>query len=363
MTRTEIERLAARCFCVGFADDGPPSELLDLGLGGVVLFGRNLNAASIDEAAALTEGMRSRNNGPLVVCLDHEGGRVRRSETCGLSAVAAMRRVGELDDTDLARDVGRLFAMELRRIGVDLDFAPVVDVDTNPANPVIGDRSFGRDPQQVARLASAVIEGLQAEGVAACAKHFPGHGDTHQDSHHTLPRLPHDRERLDAVELVPFHAAAKAGVASIMSAHVVFEALDPTLPATMSKPAIDVLRKGIAYDGLVATDCLEMHAITDDFGVERAVVAAMNAGVDWLLVSHSPERQLAAHAAIVRAVTDGEISEARLEQAASRVAAVADQYARGVVQPDETEIRNLRDRVLSRLADAAQAPDPTEQLA
>ena len=328
-----------------------------------MLFGRNLNEASIDEAAALTERVRSANAGPLLVCLDHEGGRVRRSETCGLSAVAAMRRVGELDDSELARDVGRLFAMELRRIGVDLDFAPVVDVDTNPANPVIGDRSFGRDPQQVARLASAVIEGLQGGGVAACAKHFPGHGDTHQDSHHTLPRLPHDRERLDAVELLPFRAAADAGVASIMSAHVVFEALDPTLPATMSRPAIDVLRQDIGYAGLVATDCLEMHAITDDFGVERAVVAAMNAGVDWLLVSHTPERQLAAHAAIVKAVVDGEMGEQRVTEAASRVESVATRYARGVVAPDGDELDRLRDRVLSRLSDEAKAPDPTEQLA
>src|SRR5690606_11651226 len=177
-----------------------------------------------------------------------------------------------LGDEGVARQVGRVLARELRAVNVDLDFAPVLDVDTNPQNPVIGDRSFGSDPEQVARLGAALVEGMQSEGVAACAKHFPGHGDTPKASHPGAPRPPHGMERLEAVELFPCrHVVGK--VASIMTAHVVFESLDPARPATMSRAALDgILRDRFGYEGVVISDDLEMKAIADHFGLEEAVV-------------------------------------------------------------------------------------------
>lgn len=370
MDRNELERLAARCLCIGFGgpDDAPPRELLDLGLGGVVLFARNLQGKEAGEVAAMTDDLKLRNNGPLLIAIDQEGGRVRRSRGAGFSPVPSMREVGQHDDPQLARDVGRLIGYELRALGIDVNFAPVVDVDTNPDNPVIADRSFGADPALVGRLGAAVVQGLQEMNVAACAKHFPGHGDTSQDSHHDLPRLTHDLERLRRVELPPFTDAIAAGVASIMTAHVVFEPIDSMLPATMSQAAMDVLRSELGYDGVVVTDDLEMRAVSEHFGVMKAVRSGLAAGVDWFTICHTPESQLAAHDALVSAVVDGEVPEARLRQAAERVSMLAAQFGGGsdVAAIGTSEHERLQARVFSRLSEATDGfdpTDPTQQLA
>jgi beta-N-acetylhexosaminidase len=195
-----------------------------------------------------------------------------------------MRRVAERGDPAATAAVATALARELRDLGIILDFAPVVDVDTNPANPVIGDRSFGRTPGQVARHARAFVTALQAGGVAACAKHFPGHGDTAQDSHHELPRLDHDLGRLREVELPPFRAAIEAGVASVMTAHVLLPRLDPERPATLSPAALALLREELGYDGVVFSDDLEMRAVADRFPIRERVLGPLHAGVDALLV-------------------------------------------------------------------------------
>src|SRR5690606_31170698 len=159
-------------------------------------------------------------------------------------------------------EVGRLLGRELRAVGVDVNYAPILDVDTNPKNPIIGNRSFSRDPELVARLGVALGRGMEAAGVASCGKHFPGHGDTEQDSHQELPRLSHSIERLRNVELVPFRAWAEAQLAAVMTAHVIFEPLDPKYPATMSKRVLDgILRQELNYEGLIITDDIEMKAI------------------------------------------------------------------------------------------------------
>jgi beta-N-acetylhexosaminidase len=212
-----------------------------------------------------------------------------------------MRVLGEIGDLDLIRRAGRAVAVELAAVGFNLDFAPVLDVDSNPQNPVIGDRSFSRDPAVVARAGVAFFQGLREAGVLGCGKHFPGHGDTSVDSHFDLPVIAHDRARLDAVELVPFRAAAGAGIASMMTAHVVCEGLDPSVPATLShKICTTLLRGEIGFWGVLFSDDLEMAAVAARYTVEESAVAAVRAGCDALLVCKSEDLADRAHEALVK---------------------------------------------------------------
>jgi beta-N-acetylhexosaminidase len=209
---------------------------------------------------------------------------------------------------------------ELRALGFDVDFAPVLDVHTNPNNPVIGDRAFGRDPELVARRALAFARGLDSAGILSCGKHFPGHGDTEVDSHLALPRLPHDLDRLRRVELAPFARAARAGLPMIMTAHVVFEAIDPGVPATLSRRVLgDLLRGELGYRGLVVSDDLDMNAIAGHTGVGDAAVRAVAAGCDALLLCRRRDHQDAAHAALVRAAERDGAFRARVALAAGAV--------------------------------------------
>jgi beta-N-acetylhexosaminidase len=252
-------------------------------IGGVILFHRNISSPEQvrDLVRALHEAAPA--DVPLLLAIDQEGGRVQRLKA-PWTLWPPMRQLGRRDEPDTTAAVARGLARELSDLGIGLDFAPVVDVDTNPDNPVIGDRSFDRRPERVARHAAAFIEAMQAAGVAACAKHFPGHGDTRSDSHFELPRLPHDLGRLREVELPPFVAAARAGVASVMTAHVLFEALDPKRPATLSPAVMNLLRSEIGYDGVVFSDDLEMKAVADHFTPEQRVRGSLEAGCDAVLV-------------------------------------------------------------------------------
>jgi beta-N-acetylhexosaminidase len=252
-------------------------------IGGVVLFARNVESPAqlrdlVDSlhAAAPAEA-------PLTVSIDQEGGRVQRCRA-PWTEWPPMRRLGDGDSLDDTRAVARGLARELADLRIDLDFAPCVDVDDGPAEAIIGDRSFARAPEAVARHAVAFVQALQDAGVAGCAKHFPGHGGTVSDSHHELPRLDRDLERLRAVDLVPFEATTRAGVASVMTAHILLPAIDAERPCTLSPDAIGLLRDEMAYDGLVFGDDLEMKAVADHFTPAELVTQALAAGVDSLLV-------------------------------------------------------------------------------
>jgi beta-N-acetylhexosaminidase len=264
-------------------------ELIAQGrIGGVVLFARNVAGpealrALVDELHAAAPA-----DAPLTIAIDQEGGRVQRLRA-PWTEWPPMRQLGQRGSVADTRAVARALARELTDLRIDLDFAPVVDVDTNPDNPVIGDRSFSRAPEEVARHAVAFVEGLQQQGVAACAKHFPGHGDTSEDSHFQLPRIDCDLERLRAVELPPFAAAAESGVASVMTAHVLLPRLSPRLPATLSREILELLRGEIGFEGLVFGDDLEMAAIADRWPPRASVRAALEAGVDALVVGRSAE--------------------------------------------------------------------------
>jgi beta-N-acetylhexosaminidase len=309
----------------GFAGTTCPRPLLDLiaagRVGGVVLFARNVESPR--QVRALVRELRAHEPGdaPLVISIDQEGGRVQRLRT-PWTEWPPMRRLGALPDAlETTAAVARALATELRDCGIGLDFAPVVDVDSNPANPVIGDRSFASDPARVAAHARAFIGAMQSAGVACCAKHFPGHGDTTLDSHLALPRIAHGLDRLLAVELPPFAAAIDAGVASIMSAHVVFEAIDPHRPATFSPDVLGLLRERLGYDGLVFSDDLEMRAVADHWRPHEMVDLALGAGVDVLLAC---ERFALVTELLARLEA---LPDARVEQALSRVAAFKRRFA------------------------------------
>jgi beta-N-acetylhexosaminidase len=363
----ELDAACASLFAVGF-DGLDPSpevrELLGRGVSGAVLFARNVE--SPEQVAALSAALKHAARRPFLFSVDQEGGRVMRLRAAhGFTELPAMRTLGATGDAALARGIGALLGRELRAVGIDQDFAPVVDVDTNPRNPVIGDRSLSRDPAEVARLGAALVRGIQSAGVAACAKHFPGHGDTLQDSHLELPRLPHDLSRLRAVELPPFRAAAAAGVASVMTAHVVFEPLDAAWPATMSAPVLRLLREECGFRGAVISDDLEMQAVAAHFPLEDAVPAAVNAGADLLLVCHRAETQHRAIDALRRAVERGRVSRERLAEARGRAAALL----RWAGPPPDPRRAVERLRTPEHLALAARLPpagagaDPTAKQA
>lgn len=350
-----LERQVARMFCIGFdATEVTPevAALIDRGVGSVIFFKRNI--ASAQQAADLAADLKERARGPLMINVDQEGGRVLRLHDRA-TPVPSMRVVGQVDDVNLTREVGRVLAREMRAVNIDQVNAPVLDVDTNPANPVIGSRSFGRTPELVSRHGVALLEGIQSEGVAACGKHFPGHGDTAQDSHWTLPRLPHSMERLERVELAPFQAAVDAGIASLMTAHVMYEPLDPTYPATMSVRLLrEIVRDRMGYQGVVISDDLEMKAITDHYGVEQAVIRGAQAWVDLFPVAHTAELQNKAIDALIHAVERGEVDRGLIDAANRRLDKLMADYCRPAVRGPVSDVlgcdahREVVDEILRR---------------
>jgi beta-N-acetylhexosaminidase len=356
---SSTDRTAAGLFAVGFHGTTPSPEVVELirrGVYGVVLFGRNVESA--EQVAELVAELKRLAARPLLVSIDQEGGRVARLRSRqGFTELPPMRALGATCDERLAFETGALLGRELRAVGIDQDYAPVVDVDTNPANPVIGDRSFSRDPKQVGRMGAALARGLQSAGVAACAKHFPGHGDTSQDSHEDLPRLPHPLSRLREVELAPFRVLAREGVASVMTAHVVFEALDPVRPATLSPSVLRLLRTECAYQGCVISDDLQMKAV-----LEAAVPGALSAGVDALLVCHDAAVQHRAIDIARAAVEEGGIWPPIVERATRNVRELL-RWAGPAPDPREARTRLRTDahlQLAARIPPLQAGRDPTE---
>jgi beta-N-acetylhexosaminidase len=265
--------------------------------GGAILFKRNLSGGLAD-VLALTASILAAAPAalPPLIAVDQEGGRVARLGP-PLLTLPPMAVIGGLADAAFAERLAERQGAELAALGFTMNFAPILDVHTRPENPVIGDRAFSREPDRVAELGVAWARGLERGGVLACGKHFPGHGDTTTDSHFELPRVEHGRARLEAIEIPPFAAAARAKIAALMTAHVVFPALDPDMPATLSPAVATDLRSAIAFDGILVSDDLEMKAIK--VSVEESAVRAIAAGCDMLLVCESEPMQERAHAALV----------------------------------------------------------------
>jgi beta-N-acetylhexosaminidase len=308
----------------------------------VILFARNVDTP--EQLAELVRELQSiaRDAGhelPLLVAVDQEGGRVARLRT-PWTEWPPLRALGRLGSEPHARRMGEALAAELRTCGVRCDFAPVLDVDTNPRNPVIGDRSFGEEPELVGRLGAAMIRGLQGGGVAACAKHFPGHGDTDLDSHQALPAVDHPRSRLEAVELRPFRAAIDAGVASIMTAHLLVRELDDGLPATLSPALLEgLLRRELGYGGVIVSDDLEMKAVALRWRPGEAAVLAALAGCDLLPVCHDHDAQVEAIEGLVRAGEEERLSWKSGDAALGRLRALKERFLLPYRDPDPREAR------------------------
>ena len=314
----ELERLVAGCLLAGFEGPSVPDWLrrwLDAGLGGVVLFAWNVESRA--QVAELTAALRG-ERGELVVAIDEEGGDVTRLEAASGSSYPGNWALGVVDDVALTERVARAIGADLAAVGVNVDLAPVADVNSNPLNPIVGVRSFGSDPPLVARHVGAFITGLQRTGVAACVKHFPGHGDTQEDSHLELPMVERDEATMAAM-LLPFRSAIDSGARAAMTAHIRVGGLDDA-PATLSSAVVgDLLRGELGFTGVVMTDALEMRAVSATVGTGEGAVRALEAGADALCLGHDL-RPEPIHAAIVEAVRTGRLAEERVREAAARVA-------------------------------------------
>ncbi|MCP1136527.1 beta-N-acetylhexosaminidase [Paenibacillus polysaccharolyticus] len=311
------------CGFHGTEPEGGIEKLLgDYPIGGIVYFARNV--VSPEQVERLSGGLQNiaqaSGNVPLWIAIDQEGGMVARI-TEGIALMPGQMAIAAAGSVQDAHAAARISGAELQSMGINMNFAPVLDVNNNASNPVIGVRSFGESAEKVADFGAASIAGFQQAGIAATAKHFPGHGDTDTDSHLDLPVITHDRTRVDQVELVPFRAAITEGVDAMMSAHIYFPALEPErLPVTLSHSVLTgLLRKELGYEGMILTDCMEMKAIATHYGTVDAAVMAVEAGADMVLISHTAQLQVEAFEALMNAVKSGRISERRIDESVKRL--------------------------------------------
>ncbi len=332
-----IRRDIGQLLIGSFAATTIPAELRALArefqLGGVILFSRNIEAP--EQVAELSrDAQHLAPELPLWVSVDQEGGRVARLRA-PFTEWPPMATLGRSGDPALATRFAAALAAELKAVGITLDYAPVLDIHTNPKNPVIGDRALAETAELVATLGAAIVGGLQDNGVAACGKHFPGHGDTSVDSHLDLPVVEHPPDRVRRVEFVPFREAIRAGVAFIMTAHVLVPSLDEEKPATLSPRIVRaLLRDELGYEGVILSDDLEMKAIAKTYAVPDAAVEAIAAGCDGLLIcSGSVEVQAVTLEALVHAVEEGRIPYKRLEDAMARQRRAKERFLATPVTP------------------------------
>jgi beta-N-acetylhexosaminidase len=331
MSLRDQRRHVGRLAIVGLHGHSAPHDLRRLvaafDLGGVIYFPRNLlepaQVADLSrEVAALARAW------PIWISVDQEGGRVARLRAPFTEWPPAIA-LGRSGDDALAARFAAALAAELRAVGITLDYAPVLDVHTNPANPVIGDRALAEQADLAARLGAVIVRTMQQAGLAACGKHFPGHGDTSADSHHELPLVEHDRRRLDAVEFIPFRRAMEAGVASIMTAHVLVPAIDRDRAASFSPAIVDgILKRELGYDGVVISDDLGMKAVSEHAGFAEAAVSAVAAGCDAVLLCHATiDECVAACEALIHAVESGAIAMQRIDDAWARQRRIKERFA------------------------------------
>jgi beta-N-acetylhexosaminidase len=311
----------------GFTPTKEELALVEQGVGGVILFERNCrNPAQVAELIKdLQATARATGLGiPLIIAIDQEHGPVTRIKD-GITLLPSAWAMGRIGDSDLVRRWARINGRELAAMGITMNLAPVADIFLHPENRVIGKRSFGEDPHVVSEMVAATIEGLQEERVAACAKHFPGHGATKTDSHQALPTLERSRAKMEGAELIPFQRALQAGVAAIMTGHLLCPNIDPALPATLSPSIIqDLLRRGLGFEGVVISDDLLMEALASWGSVEERGKEALKAGVDCLLVGKGTVRGLLK--TLRQGLETGEITQERAEEAVSRIAKLKRQY-------------------------------------
>ncbi|WP_342120343.1 beta-N-acetylhexosaminidase [Pseudoduganella sp. OTU4001] len=326
MSTQALRKIAGQLIMIRFPgtvlDQATADFIRDNGIRGVCLFRGNMTDSA--QLAKLTADLRNVMGPNALIAIDQEGGAVVRSTW--VPAPPAAMGLGAADDTDLAYRTGAAVARAAKSLGFNWNFAPVLDLNNNPDNPVIAERSFGAEPQRAVELAMAWMAGSHAEGVACCVKHFPGHGDTHVDSHRDLPTVDKPLPELDALELAPFRAAAPVAPA-MMTAHIVYPAIDADNPATMSPAILDgILRKQWDYKGVIITDGMDMHAIAGRYGVGNAAVRALAAGADMVMALGTTETQNETLDAIAAALADGSLSQAAVDERLARLNALAQAY-------------------------------------
>ncbi len=302
--------------------------ILKYGISNTILFGPNNpnnNYSSKQQLIELTDQLQSFSQDlPMIISADQEGGRVQRFRN-EFTLLPSAAKVSQKNSTDLAFELAQIQAKELFAAGIQLNFAPVCDINTNPANPVIGDRAYGTDEKSVTKMVSAVVKGHLTQKVEACIKHFPGHGDTHTDSHFALPTVDTSLEILRSREWIPFHHAMKSGCNFLMSAHILLPQIDPEFPGTLSKMFLKkYLREELLYQGVVVSDDMEMQAITDHYGAAEAPILALEAGCDLLCYRTEPQAIIALEA-IEKAITDKRLSILQLKESVARVRKVKSQ--------------------------------------
>ena len=344
---SNLRRQIGQLLIAGFNGHQISPELRSLAkefaLGGVILFARNV--AEPEQVAELAfDAARLVPELPVWVSVDQEGGRVARLKA-PFTEWPPMATLGRSGDEALAERFARALASELKSVGITMDYAPVLDIHTNPKNLVIGDRALAEKAEDVARLGRVVVRALQAEGIAACGKHFPGHGDTTADSHFELPLVEHPPDRLRAIEFLPFKAAIEAGVATIMTAHVLVPSLDERRPASLSRRVVyDLLRDELSFEGVILSDDLEMKAVAAEYAVPDSSVFAIEAGCDGVLVcSGDHDTQAAALEALVHAVEDNRLPLARVEDALKRQLRAKERFLASPVATRPAARRALRD--------------------
>ncbi len=298
----------------------------DYGVGGVIFYADNIrSAAQTKSFAAEVRAANPRGDLPLFISVDQEGGRVARLK--GVDKVPTAAAIGAKNDPAYARSIGEQLGEQLRSQGFNLDYAPVLDVNSNPDNPVIGDRSFGADANRVSKIALPVMEGLESKQIIPVVKHFPGHGDTSVDSHIALPVVNKSLAQLEKLELIPFKKAIADGADVVMIAHILLPKLDGKYPSSMSKAVItDLLRGKLGFEGVVMTDDMTMGAIAENYGLGDAAVRSVQAGSDIVLVAHGADQAIETIQAIKKAVESGQISEQRIDESAARILALKQKY-------------------------------------
>lgn len=314
-------------------------------VGGIILFKDNLKKAN--QSVTLLNAIKQENSNnkvPLFLGIDEEGGRISRLPE--LTKLPTNEEIGFRNDASFSYGIGKLLGKQLSAFGFNLDFAPVLDINSNPENPIIGDRSFGKDAQKVSELGIQTMEGIQSEQVIPVIKHFPGHGDTAVDSHKELPIVQKSLKDLQGLELIPFKKAINQGTEVVMTGHILLPKIDPTYPASLSEKIIKgILRKQLGYEGIIITDDMTMKAIVNTFEIGEAAVSAIKAGNDIVLVAHDYANVIKAKDAILQAVKTGEISEQRIDESVNRILSIKKKYNLSNTQLDGVNIQELNQSI------------------
>lgn len=329
MSELSLKRAVGQLFIVGFEGTTLPIPLLGAltkgDVGGVILFARNFE--SREQIMRLTQEIHAIPSPyPIWIGVDQEGGKVQRiGENFGSEKIPSAAAIGKTTPEN-AYDVASKNARDLKNLGFDINFAPVLDIHTNPENPIIADRAYGTTPEDVVKFAIPTMNGLRDHGIIPCGKHFPGHGDTDKDSHTDLPIVSHDIERLNRVEFQPFKAAIEAHIPMLMTAHIVMRGLGEQFPATLSPSVLSLLRNALHFDGIIVSDDLEMDAIIDRFSTIKAVELGLKAGVDAFLICKSQYLWLNLSKQIRAEVENDELMQKRIFEAARRVLKLKSQH-------------------------------------